>query len=224
MNDTAPVVVSQTPTPLSPIDTCKSLCSSATFWRYAALTLLLVNLHAIFRHLDATLPTYLVRIYGNAVPKGIIYSINPLMIIFLTPIVAALTNKYNHFNMIKWGGYVTGVSPFFLVLSTSIWAVCMMVVFISLGEAIWSPRVYDYVMSIAPEGKEASFSALASAPLFAAKIPVGLMSGYLLSEYLPEDENERRQPKMLWLYIGLLTMYVIDSLLYTNYLINCYLK
>lgn len=76
-----------------------------------------------------------------------------MMIIFLTPLVAALTSKYNHFNMIKWGGYITGISPFFLVASTSIWAVCMMVIFISLGEAIWSPRVYDYVMSIAPEVK-----------------------------------------------------------------------
>ncbi len=136
---------------LNPVETFSSLCTSATFWRYAALTLLLVNLHAVFRHLDATLPTYLVRIYGENVPKGLIYSINPFMIIFLTPLVAGVTSKYNHFNMIKYGGYVTGLSPFFLAASTSIWAACCMVVTISLGEAIWSPRVYDYVMSISPE-------------------------------------------------------------------------
>ena len=144
-------MTTQVPVALSPYDTCSSLCTSPTFWRYAALTLLLVNLHAVFRHLDATLPTYLVRLYGSGVPKGVIYSINPFMIIFLTPVVAAVTSKYNHFNMIKYGGYVTGISPFFLVMSTSIWAVCVMVVFVSLGEAIWSPRVYEYVMSIAPE-------------------------------------------------------------------------
>jgi dipeptide/tripeptide permease len=120
-------------------------------WRFSALTLLLVNLHAIFRHLDATLPTYLVRIYGDGVPKGMIYSINPFMIIFMTPVIAAVTSKYNHFNMIKYGGYLTGLAPFFLAASTSIWAAACMVVFISLGEAIWSPRLYDYVMSIAPE-------------------------------------------------------------------------
>jgi hypothetical protein len=56
------------------------------------------------------------------------------------------------------------------------------------------------------QGKEASFSALASAPLFAAKIPVGLMSGYLLSKYVPEDESQPREPQMMWLIIGLLTM------------------
>jgi hypothetical protein len=56
------------------------------------------------------------------------------------------------------------------------------------------------------QGKEASFSALASAPLFAAKIPVGLMSGYLLSKYVPEDESQPRDPQMMWLIIGILTM------------------
>jgi len=192
------------PVQQNPWVTARELLTSPTFWRFAALTLLLVNLHAIFRHLDATQPTYLVRCFGDNVPKGTLYSINPFMIIFLTPLVAALTNTYNHFNMIKWGGYLTAGSPFFLAGSTSIWAVVCMNVTLSLGEAIWSPRLYDYVMTVAPEGREASFSALASAPLFAAKIPVGLMSGYLLSTYLPE--NGKQRPKMMWLIIGLMTM------------------
>ena len=34
------------------------------------------------------------------------------------------------------------------------------------------PR-YDYSMSLAPEGREGLFTALASAPLFAAKLPTG---------------------------------------------------
>ena len=144
------VFTNQVPS-FNPWNICSTLCMSTTLWRYSALTLLLVNLHAVFRHLDATLPTYLIRLYGDHVPKGMIYSINPFMIIFLTPIVAALTSKYNHFNMIKYGGYLTGLAPFFLAASTSLWAAACMVVFISFGEAVWSPRVYDYVMTIAPE-------------------------------------------------------------------------
>jgi hypothetical protein len=145
------VVSFNSETSLNPVSTWSSLCFSATLWRFSVLTLLLVNLHAVFRHLDATLPTYLVRIYGEHVPKGMIYSINPFMIIFLTPIVAGITSKYNHFDMIKYGGYLTGLAPFFLAASTSLWAAACMVVLISLGEAVWSPRLYDYVMSIAPE-------------------------------------------------------------------------
>lgn len=145
----------------------KELFKSPTFRRFAVLTLLLVNLRAIFRHLDATQPTYLVRCFGEKVLKGMIYAINPFMIILLTPVVAGLTKDYDHFDMIKWGGYLSAMSPFFPALSTSIWASCLMNVLLSLGEAIWSPRLYQYTMNIAPEGREASFSALASAPLFA---------------------------------------------------------
>jgi len=55
------------------------------------------------------------------------------------------------------------------------------------------------------QGREASFSALAAAPLFAAKVPVGLLSGYLVHTYLPED-GSRRDGQTMWLIIGLLTL------------------
>lgn len=190
----------------SPWTVAKELFMSPTFRRFAVLTLLLVNLRAIFRHLDATQPTYLVRCFGDDVLKGMIYAINPFMIIILTPIVAGLTKDYDHFDMIKWGGYLSAFSPFFPAMSTSIWANCMMNVLLSLGEAIWSPRLYQYTMNIAPEGREASFSALASAPLFAAKIPVGLMSGYLLSTYIDEDGCDEKRAQLMWLIIALCTL------------------
>lgn len=192
-----------------------TLLCSITFWRFCMFTLFLINLKMIFRHLDATLPTYLVRCFGNSYPKGMIYSINPFMIIWVTPVVAAMTSKWPHYDMIKYGGYVSAISPFFLAMSTSTGAIVIFMILLSLGESIWSPRLYDYTMSIAPQGREATFSALAAAPLFAAKIPVGLLSGYLLSHYLPEDESggnsygseeRKKNGQLLWLIVGLLTM------------------
>ena len=53
------------------------------------------------------------------------------------------------------------------------WAAALFVVTLSLGESFWSPRWYDYSMSLAPYGREGIFTALASAPLFAAKLPTG---------------------------------------------------
>jgi hypothetical protein len=79
-----------------------------------------------------------------------------------------------------------------------------MVVLLSLGEALWSPRTYDYSMSVAPVGQEAIFTALAAAPLFAAKVPVGLMSGWLLATYCPEGDCH--SPRYVWLIVGLLTV------------------
>lgn len=186
------------------LETFRQLMKSPTFWRFAMLSLLLVNLNSIFRYLDALFPTYLVRTFGPDVPKGMIFSINPAMIIVLTPMMAAFTRTYAHYAMIKYGGYVSALSPLFLVGSNSIWASVMFVFTLSLGEAIWSPRVYDYTMSVAPEGREASFTALATAPLFAAKFPVGLFSGFLLETYLPEYGH--RDPQMMWLVITCVVM------------------
>jgi hypothetical protein len=52
--------------------------------------------------------------------------------------------------------------------------------------------------------------ALSSAPLFLAKLPVGLLSGVLLQKYCPETLNEEngeiRHSKTMWLIIGLSTI------------------
>lgn len=42
-------------------------------------------------------------------------------------------------------------------------------------------------MSIAPNGREGIFTALASAPLFAAMLPTGMISGALLQAYCPDN-------------------------------------
>ena len=128
------------------------------------------------------------------------------MIIILTPLIAASTTKIAHFDMIKGGSWFSGLAALPLVFSSSLWAAVLFVVLLSLGEAIWSPSTYNYAMSVAPHGREATFSALATAPLFAAKIPVGLLGGYLLQTYMPEGDERDRQPHKLWLVIGSLTL------------------
>lgn len=180
------------------------LVSSPTFARFCVLTLLLVNLNAIFRHLDATLPTFVVRTFGANAPKGTLYAINPLMIMLLVPLVQALSTHVANFDMIKWGGWVTAIAPLSLAASVSIPGCVGMVVLLSLGEAVWSPRTYDYTYSVAPDGQEAAFSALASAPLFAAKVPVGLLSGWLLETFCPE--NGPKRGNVLWGIIALVTL------------------
>ena len=40
-------------------------------------------------------------------------------------------------------------------------------------------------MAMAPAGKEGVFGAMALAPLFAAKLPTGILGGYLLQRYCP---------------------------------------
>lgn len=177
--------------------------STKSFWRFLVVCLITLNVRMIFRHLDATLPKYMMREFGPDVAKGTIYAINPALIIILVPLVTAATTTVEPIVMIRYGTYVSALSVFFLVMSTSIWACVLFVSVLSVGEAIWSPRLYDYTMSMCREGREGTYMALSSAPLFLAKLPVGFMSGYLLQKYCPEDGE--RHSQTMWLIIGLTT-------------------
>jgi hypothetical protein len=48
---------------------------------------------------------------------------------------------------------------------------------------------YDYTMDIAPEGREGLFGAIAAAPLFLAKLPTGVLSGFLLEQFCPIGDD-----------------------------------
>lgn len=176
---------------------------SKNFKRFLAVIMITVNVRMIFRHLDATLPKYMVREFGENVAKGTIYSINPLLIIILVPIVTAGTSHIDPLVMIHHGSYISAASVFVLAAFTSVPACVAFVIILSIGEAVWSPRLYDYANSMAKEGREGTYMALSSAPLFLVKLPVGMMSGYLLQTFCPEEGP--RNSKLMWLIIGLAT-------------------
>lgn len=185
------------------LEIIKETLQAKTFWRFVVVCLVTLNVRMIFRHLDATLPKYMLREFGDNVPKGTIYSINPALIIILVPLITAATTQVDPLIMIHHGSYISAASVFFLVMSTSIWACILFIIVLSIGEAIWSPRLYDYAMSVVKEGREGTYMALSSAPLFLAKLPVGFMSGYLLQKYCPEEGE--RHSKTMWLIIGVMT-------------------
>jgi hypothetical protein len=67
-------------------------------------------------------------------------------------------------------------------------SITFFVVFFSIGEAIWSPRLYQYTAAIAPKGKEGSYMALSLLPYFVAKLVVGMLSGRMLERWCPDDD------------------------------------
>mmetsp|Transcript_34991 Transcript_34991/g.42228 ORF Transcript_34991/g.42228 Transcript_34991/m.42228 type:complete len:566 (-) Transcript_34991:123-1820(-) len=191
----------------SPRKILGEIWKSPSFRRYLLVVVILLNVRQIFRHLDATWPKYMVREFGPNVPKGTIYDINPALIIILVPIVSATTAHIDPLVMIHIGTYISAASVFFLAMSTTIWSSCIFMVLLSIGEAIWSPRLNDYTVSVAEEGREGTYMALSSAPLFLAKLPVGILGGFLLEKFCPKnlEEGEERHSRIMWLIIGLLT-------------------
>ena len=70
----------------------------------------------------------------------------------------------------------------------------------SVGEAFYSPRVYEYAAAIAPPGQEASYGSLAYLPFLVGKLLVGT-GGWLLAAFCPE--HGPRHSGTLWLIFAL---------------------
>jgi hypothetical protein len=88
---------------------------------------------------------------------------------------------------------------------------------LSVGEAIWSPRLYEYSAAIAPKGQEASYMALSMLPYFLAKFLVGGSSGWLLKEFCPETGP--RHPQVMWFIIGCMALVTpVGAFLFRKYI------
>ena len=94
-------------------------------------------------------------------------------------------------------GVSGSVNPYYVMIF-------LFVVLLSVGEAFYSPRLYEYTAAIAPKGQEASYMAMSSLPFFLAKLGVAPFSGVLLAHFCPD--TGLRHPGTLWLIIGLSTM------------------
>ncbi len=126
------------------------------------------------------------------------------MILFLAPIGTAVTRKRKPLDVLLLGAFITAASPFVLCLGSSMPFQLAMIVTLTIGEALWSPRLYEYNLSIAPKGRESTYISLAALPYFLAKLIVGPSAGALLPLFVPE--HGARNPAALWAIIGGVTM------------------
>ena len=86
----------------------------------------------------------------------------------------------------------------------------------SVGEAFYSPRVYEYAAAIAPPGQEASYGALAYLPFLIGKLLVGT-AGWILAAFCPAEGP--RRPAMMWLIFALAaTVAPVGLLVFRRYI------
>jgi MFS family permease len=98
------------------------------------------------------------------------------------------------------------------------WPLIVCIAVFTLGEAIWSPRLMQFTVEIAPKGKEGTYLALSVLPYFAAKFVAGPMSGILVKVYTPVTEvinsagvkttvvGDISQHYMVWVWIGAMAL------------------
>jgi len=191
----------QAPHPPVSLDSFRHVFKSSAFWRFVLLAVLLLGVRSIYRHLDATFPKYMVRNFGKDAPFGSLIALNPFCVVIVTILSAPLGLTYHPVPVIIFGSFISSLSPLVLALGTTYTNAIIFVLLLSIGEGIWSPRLYEYSVMIAEKGREGTYMALAAAPMFLATLLTGATSGTLLERYSPETGE--RHPEIMWAIIGL---------------------
>lgn len=204
------------------------------FRRLLVFLLMIGLLKIVFNIMDAVLPTFAEREIGaeGAKSVGRLNAVNSILILVLAPFVGTLTRKLPAYSMVIVGGFITASSFTFMVLPTAhfqgmvdssfgawfgheylriageIHPYLMMIllwqVVFSIGEAFYSPRVYEYAVSIAPAGQEASYASLSAVPLLMGKLINSAAFAGLLTRFCPAEGP--RDSSTMWLIIGLLVL------------------
>jgi dipeptide/tripeptide permease len=181
-------------------------------------------------------PTYGIRVFGEGAMVGSIFGVlNPVMIVFLVPLISVLTVKIRSFTMILVGTLVSAGAVFLCFIPEAFsldlvnsafgqlifdyWlevplgqrdpfyiSLIIFIIVFTIGEAIWSPRLMQFSAEIAPRGKEGSYIALAILPYFVGKALAGGMAGGLLENYAPPDALSYPDHQMVWMWIGAMAM------------------
>jgi MFS family permease len=206
----------------------RRLLSQTDFYRLLVFFLLIGFLKAIFLQMDYVFPKFGDRELGPHAPVGKLSAINSILIILLVPVIGALTQRFAAYRMVVIGGAICAAGVFIMALPTDwfqpavdsgigqwlghsylalqgsihpyyVMTALYLTVF-SVGEAFYSPRVYEYAAAIAPKGQEASYGALAYLPFLVGKLLVGT-AGWLLAAFCPEQGP--RHSGTMWLIFAL---------------------
>ena len=185
------------------------------FWRFLVLASLLIFVRAVFLYLHLLWPKYWLRVIGPDAAIGTLQAINPILVIVGLIVLIPVLNRFSVYKMLTFGGMISALSLFILAIpsvgyATYVTSIVALVV-LTIGEVIWSPRLSEYTAAIAPKGQEGTYLGLSMVPYFMAKTVVSLLSGHMLTRYIPEGIGEKLQagtvpfsqsPSALWLILG----------------------
>ncbi len=222
----------------------RAAASERFFLTFLGITTLLLFVQAASRQFSLTFTDYGVRVLGEGAKVGSLYGVlNPVLILFFVPLIAAITKRVSSINLIIIGSTISTLSCFIVAIPggffeplsrtmfgemmlihwlklapdaqalaatpphPAYWPLIFFIMVFTLGEALWSPRFYQFTAEIAPKGKEATYLSLAILPTFASKFIVAAMSGRLMNHYTPIDPTTKAilphpDHYMIWVWVG----------------------
>lgn len=194
--DEGPEAPGEKPQRKKPLEILHDVLREPALARLLVLIALILGVRAVYTYLYLLMPKYWERTIGPDAAIGVLNMINPIGIVIGLVLFIPLANKFKVFSMLVYGAMVSAVSLFPMALPWQVYGVgiaqahyimavlCMIVV--TIGEVLWSPKLYEYTAAIAPKGQEGTYLGLSMIPWFLAKTIVSWFSGNMLERWSPE--------------------------------------
>jgi len=163
----------------NPFQIALAVVREPTLWRLIVLIALILGARAVFAYLYLLMPKYWLRTIGADAAIGTLQAINPILIVFGIILFIPLVGRFRLFSMLVYGAMISAASLLFLALPYRLVSadiarahytmsvLCMIA--LSIGEVVWSPKLYEYTAAIAPQGQEGTYLGISMVPWFLAK-------------------------------------------------------
>ncbi len=142
------------------------------------------------------LPLYINDYIDKNANTPLILITDPLLVITLTVAINTLTRSIASFRAVVLGTLVTSVGWLLIAFHPSVLTAVLSLVVVGLGEIIQSPRYYEYISRLAPEGKQGTYLGFAFLPIGIGSLVGGWFGGTLLARF-----GTSAHPTTIWLIV-----------------------
>jgi len=166
--------------------------------RFMLFLVIFSGFWAMFWHVFYALPFY-VKDYLKFARFEVIETVDAMTIIVVTIPATALAKRLKPLSAMVLG-FVLATACWFIMgaIPTVAGAVAAMMLF-ALGEAIQSPRFYEYVSNLAPSDQVGTYMGFAFLPIAIGTFIAGWSSGYLVKHYV---EGGNPNAPQMWYVVG----------------------
>jgi POT family proton-dependent oligopeptide transporter len=168
-------------------------------FRFVLFLLIFVGYWVVFWQQYLMLPAYIHNYVDASANTEWILITDPLIVIFFTVAINALTRRIPSFHAVVLGTFITAVGWLVLPFWRSKWAAVVALVVVAVGEIVQSPRYYEYISRLAPAEQQGTYMGFAFLPIGIGSLIGGWFGGRLIHHY---GEVMHQPARMWWVVTG----------------------
>jgi proton-dependent oligopeptide transporter, POT family len=165
--------------------------------RFMLFLVIFSGFWAMFWHIFYALPFY-VRDSLKFERFELIETVDAWTIILVTIPAAALAKRLRPIAAMTLGFALASVSWFLMGAVPTVSMTVVAIIVFAVGEAIQSPRYYEYVADLAPKEQVGTYMGFAFIPVALGTFVAGFSSGRLVEAYV----NQSDTPWHMWYFVG----------------------